>query len=98
MDREGGRGLGAVHQRQAFLCFEYEGLEACCTQGIGSRLDAARMDYVAGTDERRRHMGERSKIAGSADRSLARHERRDVMVEQSEKCVRKLRARAGITA
>ena len=80
--RIGGRELRAVQQGKAFLGAEHERRQADLGQrpfgGNHRAVDEERAD----ADQRRRHVGERRKVARGADRALARHHRRQALVEQ----------------
>ena len=75
LERERGRDLRAVQEREPFLRPEHERLDAGGLQRRGAVLFPAADAHAALADQREREMRERREIAGGADRALARHDR-----------------------
>ena len=70
--RVGGGELRAVEQREPLLGLKRDRLEADFGERRGGGRDAIAHAGLAHADHRRRHMSERSQIAGRADRPLGR--------------------------
>ena len=98
VEGDGGRGLGAVDEGEAFLRAELERLHAKFLQRFAGGQDrAGDVDFPVahqGSDQ----MRERSKVAAGADAALARDDRHGVLVEQGLQRVDDQRPNAGKTA
>ena len=79
-----GRGhqVRAVDQCEAFLGGQRDRLQAGARQRLAARERLAAERRLALADQHQREVGERREVPGRADRSLARHDRRDAALEQ----------------
>ena len=98
VEGDGGRRLGPVDQRQAFLGAELERLQAELLQRGGGRHDGAGKVDAAVAHQRGDQMGERREVARRADAALARNQRHGVAGQQAVERVDDRRADAGIAA
>ena len=94
-ERDCGRHLSAVEERQSFLRSERQRRKAALGEGLGGRHAHAAERYLADADERRRHVGERRQIARRTDRALRRNDRQDAALEEDEKLLDRRPADAG---
>ena len=83
VERNRGRGLGAVDQRQAFLRAQLQRLHAQLLQRCFGRQDVAGDVDAAVAHQRGDEMRERSEVAGGADAALRRDDRHGVAIEQA---------------
>ena len=83
-ERDRGRDLGAVDQRQPFLGAEDERLQPEPGERVARRHPLAAEQDRALADQRGAEMGERREIAGRADRPLRGDHRQGVRLEQGE--------------
>ena len=74
-DRQGGRDLGAVEQRQAFLGAERQRCQADRASASAAGITRPAIADLADADQRQRQMRERRQITRGADRALCRHHR-----------------------
>jgi hypothetical protein len=82
--RDRGRDLRAVDQREPFLGAERERRLSNPREGFGSRQGHAIEPDLADAHQRGREMRERRKIAGSADRALGGNDGQCIMTERAE--------------
>ncbi|CAM5625032.1 hypothetical protein MAUB1S_10657 [Mycolicibacterium aubagnense] len=75
----GGRELRAIEQGQAFLGAQRNRFQPMRRKGDPGRHAAMRGEAFADTDHHRGHVRQGGKIAGSADGTLCRHDRNDVV-------------------
>ncbi len=81
-ERTSGGELRAIQQGEPFLGPEgLERFEARIGKGLDGRPAPLRRDNIANPDQGAGHMGERSKIAGGADRALFRNNGQDIACE-----------------
>ena len=92
-ERQRGRDLRAVDQRQPFLGAEHDRRRARLRRAPPPPACARRwMKRFADADHHRRHMRQRREVAGGADRALFRDDRDDVLVRASPRSARASRA------
>ena len=96
--RQRGRDLRAVDQRQAFLGGQHDRLQAGCGESAARRHALAVEEGFALAHHHRRHMRERRKIAGSADRALFRDDRDDALFQHASISANDVRPDAGSAA
>jgi hypothetical protein len=94
-NREGGRGLGAVDHRQAFLGREAQGLDPGPGEPLGGRQGLAFEPDFAFAEQRHAQMGERRQIARGADGTLGRNAGRDTGIIKRDQRVDQLRPNPG---
>ena len=94
-ERESGRELRAVEQRQALLGAERHRLQPMRDEGDLGRDAAMRREAFADADHDGGHVRERRQVAGSTDRALRRHHRNDVVDEHRLEQFDRLGAHAG---
>jgi len=97
-ERERGRDLRAVEQRQALLGGEAQRLQARGRERLGARHDASAHMRGASPDEDGREMRERREVARCAHGSLRGHAGMDAGGEQREQGAHDLRANRGMAA
>ena len=98
LERERGRDLRAVQQREPFLRAELERLDAGGLQRCRALLFLALHAHAALADQREREVRERREVAGGADRALRGHDRMDACVDEREQPLDHDRAHARETA
>ena len=96
--RQGGRDLRAVEQRQTFLGAKLDGLGLSRSQRIGPVHALALHGRRALADQHEAHMGEGRQIAGGADRALAGNDRQNVGIEEGDKRIDGFERNAGCAA
>jgi hypothetical protein len=79
---EGGHHRRAVHERQALLRTEREGLEPDLAERLARRKDAAAVRDLPLADQRRDQVGERRQVAARADRAALGDVRQDAVVQE----------------
>ena len=94
LERERGRDLGAVQQREPFLRPELERLDTCGLERRDAILFLALHTYPALADQRERQVRERREVTGGANRALRRHDGMDACVREREKPLNHDRAHA----
>jgi hypothetical protein len=94
VQRERGRDLRAVDQRQAFLGRQRERRDAGRAQRRVGRHALAVLPELALADQRQRQVGERRQVARGADRALRRDPRHEAGVEHRQQRVDHLLAHA----
>ena len=98
VERDGGRGLGAVDQGEALLGAELERLHAEPVERVAGGEDFALEVDPPLAHHRGDEVGERGEVARCADAALARDERHGVPVEQALERVDHQRANTGKSA
>ena len=98
VERERGRCLRAVEQRQTFLRLQRERLQADQREAFGGRHALALREHFTDAEQRRRHMRERREVARCADRTLDRDHRQHVGVVQRDQRFHHFAADARVTA
>ena len=96
--RIGGRHLGAVQQRQAFLGRQRERLQAGDFQRLAGRQPLAAMARAVLAQQQQGHVRQRRQVARRAHRALERNVRIDLGVDQRDQRVDDLAADAGVAA
>ena len=84
LERERGRDLRAVQQREPFLRSELERLDTGGLERRDAILFLALHAHAALADQRERQVRERREVAGGADRALRRHDGMDACVHERE--------------
>ena len=97
-ERERGRNLRAVEERESFLCRQPQRRHAGMRQRLFGRHRLAVGARFALADQHAREMREWRQVARRSDRALAGHDRDDAGVEEFEQRVDDLVAHAGISA
>ena len=96
--RNRGRGLGAVQQRESFLGRQDHRLQTDARQALVSRQRPAIDHHLTHAQQHRRHMRQRRQIARCADRTLGRDARQHIGVEQFKQGLDHDQANARVTA
>ena len=73
--------LGAVVQRKAFLCREFNDRNACSLHRLRAGQQLTLIVSLAESQHDENHVRERREIAGSAERALLGNKRRHALVE-----------------
>ena len=98
LQRERGRDLRAVNQRQAFFRRQHHRRDARLRQ-CGFRIDQRTVHkHLPFTHDRQRHVRQRREIARRTDRAFGRNQRRDARVKNGDHAVDHFRANAGVAA
>jgi hypothetical protein len=84
LQRQRGRNLCAVQQRQAFLRAEHQRRQAGALQPEHRRQYLAVITHLANPQQHRRQMRQRREVAGRPDRALGRNDGIDFRLEQPQ--------------
>ena len=91
-----GHDLRTVDERESFLCSQFHRTQARTLERHGARQPLAEVERFALSQERERHVRERSQIAARADRALTRHDRRHAAFERCDDEIERLRLHARV--
>ena len=92
----GGERLRSVEQREAFLGFQADGLDAGALQRDAARHALPAIDRFAFADDAERQVGERRQIAGGAHRALRGDHGMNAAIQHERQRLGKHRAHAAI--